>query len=234
MDTRAPVDTSRSTVVVYALVDPRTHEVRYIGKAADPEKRLRQHLRPSSLALKGYKSSWLKALLASGVAPEQVILQVVPADQANDAERWWIAMGRSIGLRLTNATDGGDGFSLASQSPEARARISQALRGRKLSAEHRRNLSRARRGLKVSDEGRKKISDRMKGTLPPALVAAVSEGRLPRGEAHHNARLNPEKVREIRMLAAAGESHMAIGRRMGVSNVSVANVLIGKTWAHVQ
>lgn len=226
------VDRALCTVAIYALRDPRDGEIRYIGKAQDPDARYLQHLRPANLRATTKKNSWLKNLAADGLTPELEIIDWVPAEDADAAEIHWIAWHRMGGCRLTNGTDGGDGFR-GKQTAEHRAKIGEALRGRKQTAEARANLSAARTGIKISDEGRKKISDRMRGTLPEHLAAAVADGRLPTGESHHNARLTEDDVREIRRLATAGVSHRELGRRFGVSNVTVGNVVHRRAWRHV-
>jgi GIY-YIG catalytic domain len=93
---------------IYALCEPETGEVRYIGKTRNLRKRQLQHLRPSSLERRSRRSSWLKNLLARGLQPMVCILQEVPVEQEDELERWWIAVYRPNG-RLTNETDGGDG-----------------------------------------------------------------------------------------------------------------------------
>lgn len=53
------------------------------------------------------------------------------------------------------------------------------------------------------------------------------------GTAVGSAKLNPQLVREIRMLYRSGWSKSEIARRMGCAQPTIRNVLIGKTWAHV-
>jgi len=53
------------------------------------------------------------------------------------------------------------------------------------------------------------------------------------GEAHHMAKLNPEKVRDIRARAAAGEGAPAIARLYGVERAAITAILNGRTWKHV-
>lgn len=63
------------------------------------------------------------------------------------AERRWIAWHKEHGHNLCNSTDGGEGASPGrTPSPETRAKISAAHKGKKLSTEHRAKLSAARKG----------------------------------------------------------------------------------------
>lgn len=61
-----------------------------------------------------------------------------------------------------------------------------------------------------------------------------STSGLPRGEAHHAAKLTADKVRAIRALAAAGISHAAIGREHGVSGRCIGAVVRRELWSHIE
>lgn len=75
-------------VSIYALVDPRSGMARYVGKAVDPQARLRQHLQPAQLSrYRTKKNSWIKSLQSDGLAPEMVVLQQVAPEDANKADR---------------------------------------------------------------------------------------------------------------------------------------------------
>lgn len=223
---------STADVAVYGLVDPRTDQVRYVGKAADPEARLRQHLRPSSLKLKSKKNSWLKAVIAAGLEPQLVIIDRVPEDQADDAERIHIWTYRELGYDLTNGTDGGDGFR-GTHSEETKAKMSATHMGRPKSPEHAAAIAAGRRGLKISDEGRRKISERMKGEVPECLRKAVAAGKLPVGEAHPGATLTEVQVREMRVLHSEGVAGAELARRFGTTPQTVSSIVRRLTWRHV-
>ena len=125
---------------IYALVDPRTRAIRYIGKAVDADKRYRQHLQPAQLdRYKSHKNSWLKGLLNDGLTPELRILHTVPSYKADVAERAAIAVARIVGDPLTNGTDGGDGGAIT--DPDAKARIRAAHLGSKASDETKARMS---------------------------------------------------------------------------------------------
>lgn len=64
---------------------------------------------------------------------------------------------------------------------------------------------------------------------------ATRKGRLkftitPRGETHHNAKLNPEMVAEVWALIDAGQSTYAVARKFGVRDGSIKNILTGRAW----
>lgn len=58
-------------------------------------------------------------------------------------------------------------------------------------------------------------------------------GREKRGTEHHCAKLNPDKVKEIRRRAAKGESTLSLGRAFGCSGVNIQNILHRRIWQHV-
>lgn len=149
------------SITIYALRDPRTWEVRYIGKTAHSvEERLRKHV---NLALRGHrdhKYNWLRQLLAAGREPTLAILEELPHDADwEEAEVWWIAEGRRRGWPLTNQTDGGEGQSKGFRhTVESRARISKSNRGRKHSPESRARIRASLLGRPHSASRRAAIS----------------------------------------------------------------------------
>jgi hypothetical protein len=56
---------------IYALIDPRTDEVRYIGKSIEPNKRLKSHIYASSYindsSYNSHKSNWIRKLLSENL-----------------------------------------------------------------------------------------------------------------------------------------------------------------------
>ena len=64
---------------IYALVDPRTREIFYIGKANQPEKRLTGHLSGSRSSVR--KRRVIEAIIAAGLRPEVEIEHAVPENK---------------------------------------------------------------------------------------------------------------------------------------------------------
>lgn len=58
-------------------------------------------------------------------------------------------------------------------------------------------------------------------------------GRTYRGARNHNAKLNPDKVREARRRYASGEKISAIAKRFGIAHYSMDRAIKGLTWKHV-
>lgn len=93
-------------VEIYALIDPRDGEVRYIGKAIDSKKRLKTHLRESRRDFPVYR--WIKKLKEIGLSPSVRVEAICSGDDWQNAERAAIAKARADGVRLLNVADGGD------------------------------------------------------------------------------------------------------------------------------
>lgn len=142
---------------IYALIDPRTGDVRYVGATTDVQRRLREHLRRKEFR---YCSRWIQSLLAEGLTPCVWVLEVV-GDGWQRAERRWIEMFRGLGMAECNIADGGEGTSPGStKSAETRAKISAAATrwqtGRDLSADHRATMSVAQR-KRYEDPGQRAL-----------------------------------------------------------------------------
>jgi hypothetical protein len=150
-----------TTTFIYALIDPRTDYVRYVGKANKPLTRLRLHLLPAELEKNTHKAHWLKELLYSGFNPIQIILEEVNRQEWAIAEKRWITYYRSIPdyPRLTNSTDGGEGTDGYTHSKETRQKLSTPKTWKT-----RLHLSVAQenRWRKASEDERKKMLDNLR------------------------------------------------------------------------
>ena len=131
--------------LIYALLDPQTKAIRYVGKSCNGLKRPNQHMTSSSLRTHSYKNSWIKSLKNQGKLPEIKVLQeFASSTHLSEAERYYIAFYKQAGVQLTNLTSGGDG--ICDPSPITRKRMATAKLGKKRgphSEEHRRNMSAA-------------------------------------------------------------------------------------------
>lgn len=113
-------------IAIYVLRCPQSGAVRYVGKAADPKARLRQHLHEARQGQKSHKHDWIRSVLRLGLKP---LLEVdVWCDEAawKDVERARISHWRASGADLTNYTDGGDGAT--DLSSEKRLEISARMK----------------------------------------------------------------------------------------------------------
>lgn len=129
-------------IVVYGLIDPRTGQLRYIGKSTHLKRRLNVHNRAHGT---GHRANWLRELVTAKLQPDVVVLESFESEEAAyQAEIEWIGMAKSWGAKLTNHATGGEGgFTGASVRPEVKEKIRNSLRGHKLSAETRAKIGAA-------------------------------------------------------------------------------------------
>lgn len=152
------------TVSIYGLIDPRTNQLRYVGKTKRSTSHRRyEHVCASHLKAKSHKNHWIESLLRDGERPESVVLEEVTESEWEEAESFWIQYMKFIGCNLVNSTSGGDG--VHNPSAEIREKIGAASRGKKrtFSEEHRAKLAAANRLRAQNPEWCAAISRRMRG-----------------------------------------------------------------------
>lgn len=151
------------TAIIYALCEPGTRTIRYIGMTTKGvAHRLRQHGRTSA-KLKNHLGNWLRSL--RGISPAIVPLSEVSIECWAGEEIRYIKAARCLGFDLVNSTDGGDGFLNLSEQANHKRRL--ALRGRKFSLEHRENMRLAGKTKVFSDEHRRRLCEALGGDKNP-------------------------------------------------------------------
>jgi len=178
---------------IYALTDPKTEEVRYIGKTLrDLPERYTEHIGAAEQGARGYKYDWIRNLLSKGLEPGLSVLEIVftPNDW-QEREKWWIAFARGLGYRLTNVCDGGEGIRLFGEDNpfyghkhtiESRHKMSEAQLGHPVSEETRRKIGDIHRGREISKETRYRMSvAHRRENLSLETRLRISEGQKNRG-----------------------------------------------------
>jgi len=108
------------TILIYKLIDPKTNQIRYIGKTKKTlRKRLYEHLTKRNLTPKTHKNNWIKQLLSEGLKPIIETIEIVTELNWKEREIYHIKKLKSDGIKLTNTTDGGDGALGTKQSQES-------------------------------------------------------------------------------------------------------------------
>lgn len=217
-----------SFVVIYALCEPDTKTIRYVGKAKSVSKRMTAH-RNEKRGTR--KCRWLASLAQRGVVPTLIVLENVQSQSWQKAERKWIARCRLAGYDLTNHTDGGEG--VGGLDADARARLSAAMKARmndpavrakiftpqrsaKLSAalkgmaktkEHVAKLPQNTRGFKHTEQFRAKLRANSRGhrwTSEELIVIRANNSgkRFNLGNQHTKGRVVGEAERRARSVCA--------------------------------
>lgn len=152
-----------------------TGDVFYVGKGRGD--RSHQH--------KSRNRHWKNIVTKHGLTVHKAMTHLTE-QEAFEHEKFLIICLRDMGVRLVNLTDGGEGPTGFKHSPETRARMSLAQKGRTISEEGRRNMGLVRIGHTTSAETREKISAAQRGDKCSAELrakrAASATGRTPSEE----------------------------------------------------
>lgn len=199
---------------IYALVDPNTEEIRYVGKTIlGLHKRLCMHRNERHHT---YKCHWVESLKKIGLEPKIINLVSLPNNSDwEPVEQMFIVAFRGLGFRLTNIAGGGggptgivrseefkqnvsNGMKLHYQQPGGavtKQQISQSMKNyfAGLSDGKREELRLARLGRKQSMETRRKISKTESGKK------VSKETRKKISKAGLGRKLSPEAIENIRL-----------------------------------
>lgn len=149
--------------LIYVLSDPLTGQIRYVGKSSSGTQRPLHHATPNKLKKdRTYKGNWIRSLLAKNLRPViEIVEEFDDSTKLNESEIFYISYFKSLGFKLTNLTNGGDGPS-----------------GIKFSEEHKRKIGEAHRGKTVSVETREKIRRNALNRSPDSIRKGVETRTL--------------------------------------------------------
>lgn len=217
-------------VYIYALRDPRTNKIRYIGKTKDLELRLKQHLQPARLVKHSHKNHWLQGLIADGMLPEIEVLHTVAPTRADTAERAAIAVARIVGDLLTNATKGGDGGFTGCRPPIHHGEANnmavlsdggvRSLRERHAAGEACYVLANELRLTRAN------VTQLVTGQFRAAAGGPIRAPKVKQ-------RLTDDDVRDIRRLVAEGNTHRLVASTFGVTQGHVTDIANGRKRKHL-
>ena len=169
------------TTFIYGLICPKTNTIKYIGKADDIKRRLRQHIYQSKYS-DNNKNLWIKNLLKENYKPEIEVIDEVPINDWGYWEDFWIKYYKFLGSQLINEMDGGHGYGKHSLETIEKIRRSQigeknpmfgkpgtkGFMGKTFSEESKKKISESKKGKpgtkgmlgkKFSEEHKRKISE---------------------------------------------------------------------------
>lgn len=61
-----------------------------------------------------------------------------------------------------------------------------------------------------------------------------NNGKWPRGEKHHAAKMNPSKIQELKTLRANGSSYTDLSTRFNIGLSTIFKILKGRTWKQIK
>lgn len=117
--------------LIYALKDPVSQEIRYIGKSSSGLRRARSHYhnnKTNNTCSK--KNNWIKHLKSIGLKPDiEVLCILLDPKYLSQMEIHYIAKHRHLGCNLVNQTDGGEGLLGRPHSFNTRMKMSHSRNG---------------------------------------------------------------------------------------------------------
>lgn len=194
------------TTFIYALCEPDSDTIRYVGKSDNPKRRFWDHLATSTRATT-HLGNWLRLLKGTGKLPLLEVLDEVPRPQWKFWEREYIRVFRAIGINLVNGTDGGDGVVPTPETREKMLGPNNPMFGKKHSLETRRRIAEAGRGRVCSEETREKMRRFKMGKV----VSEVTRDKLRQsklGKNNHRFGIpTSEETKEKQSLAGTGRKN---------------------------
>jgi hypothetical protein len=173
---------------IYYMADA-DGEVRYVGKTSRPFKqRCLDHLKECRQKSKGFhRLYWLRKLQREGFTPLLHLIEEVEG-AGSERERYWIQHYRSLGCRLVNSTDGGEGVPGLKFSPEAIEKNRQSHigrvpwnKGKKMSAATCRKMSESKKGKPPSNKGKPRsaeVKKKLSVALTGRAISKETRGKL--------------------------------------------------------
>lgn len=175
---------------IYIIHAPATNRV-YIGSTNNFHNRRKQHfymLRKGTHPCHALQFAWHKY----GDDLQFIVIERCGAESLIEREQWWIDNHRKVWGRMYNSS----GIAgRPEHTPEVRAKISAAQKGRKHSEEHKRKVAEAGRGRKHSAETKARMSAIMRAS--PERIEAFKK----------LAKQNKPSAEQIERIAAIGRSH---------------------------
>jgi group I intron endonuclease len=206
---------------IYMLAHPVTGEARYVGKTVRSlARRFTEHRCTSSRRITRL-SSWWKNLSKQGLEPTIHLIESHETEQElNDGEAFWIANLRSVGAKILNHTDGGEGQKGNTHSPETRAKLSALKMGKKMpefTQEHKDRIGAANKGKKRTDEQNLNNSKSGMGRKPG--IETILKMRASSNRSKPVIRTSPDGV------VTAYPSMSEAGRSIGIERVTVKDCI---------
>ena len=206
---------------IYALTDPRTSDVRYVGVTTTTVAiRLRRHLNEANRNSPGHKNNWIRQLQALGLRPQTSILQEGDGPGWIAAEQHWIAHFWQAGAKLTNLAKGGEAPFGCKRSDETRAKMREI--GKNRDPEKMRKFIEAGRLAQI---GRKKSPEEIE------KCASFHRGRKRSPAMYAKVAAIKRKIDDvgIRQIQSSSEPTSVLAVRYGVSTSTIWQIRTGRT-----
>ena len=211
-------------MLIYGLKGKNENEIRYIGLTTGTlSHRLRRHLSDKKI---DHKTNWIKEIGKNNI--EIIVIEDNIPDIAilHGKEIFYIDKYKKEGHRLTNITNGGEGWYNMefSQKHKENIKLNHAnvkgennpMYGKKHTDETKDKIRKLRLEHKISNETREKFRSKRKG------------------ENNNNAKLKSDDVLKIREYYKKGEySQNDLGKMFKVNQPAIYKIVNHITWKHI-
>lgn len=210
---------------IYTLSD-QDGNIRYVGKSNNPTKRLLHHKWNDR---KCKLTSWLTSLRQKGLEPVLEVLDLVEENEWRFWEQFWISQCKTWGFKLTNMTEGGEGFASGDLNPAHLPHV-KAIR------------SKVHKGKKLSKKTRDKISESLTGRKNPEHSKRMTgrtnsiESRIAQSKALSGigVKLKKEDVLIIRKMLQEKSRVVEIAQKFNVDKSTIKAIRSNRIWKTVQ
>ncbi len=228
-------------MIVYAMSHPITGEVRYIGKSERGLRRPKEHGQKYHYKRLAHTPlyRWINKLRKQGLDYTiEIVEEFSSRELLMEGERFYISYFRSLGFRLLNICDGGEGFT-GKHTKEAKEKIRLAGVGREFSEETKIKISEGNKGIKKrlgqknTPEHRKNISNGRKGIkFSDSHKENIRKSKL----AYCSLKENREKMSRanggkpfVDNYGNIYQTQSEAAQKLGVDQGSIRQVLVGKS-----
>lgn len=177
-------DNPESNSFIYALIDPRNDQIKYIGQTSCGLQRIRQHYYNKDTEGKNSKKChWVNKLKKLGLVFKVLYLEYTQGlENLNKLETFYIQKFKTSGCELLNHYEGGDSFHRESPSDELKQYLSIKSKEAWQDPEKRKRLIGWRKGRISPLKGTKK-SEEFKSKIRQAnkklsISVICSDGRI--------------------------------------------------------
>lgn len=226
---------------VYTLEDADTQEIRYVGLTRTSlKRRLSGHKRTARCGSNRRVYNWLRK--CQKIPSIKALETHASLHEAQEAEKFFIAYFKYVGVRLTNLTEGGEGtLGLRSNRRgiplpiETKEKISRTLQGHSYNKgipktkEHRQKLSDAKKGVPLCATHSQRISAaHKKSGLKPPSWAGKTHTEETKNKMRVSAKTPPRAIVELTTMQCF-VSVSAAALALKVRKADIFSVLSGRS-----
>ena len=197
--------TNQNITHIYGLIDPRTNELRYVGKTTNLNRRIKEHINGCNKDTT-HKNCWISELICDGLKPIMCVIDSINTTEWEFWEIHYISYFKSIGCRLTNTKKGG-------QSPTFITSKLSSRKGKCLEEIY-------------GDEKGKVIKDKIR-------ISSTKRSDYPQGKDHwnygkHASNITKEKISKIKKISQFGVNNPMYGKHVSDQNKQRSSKLFAK------